>query len=79
MTQPLRYAINVTRDGCVHHEAGLPAHAEAMAFSTDELLRSGTFAAGGAVTAAGLAAAADPLCAHGLDRPETRRTVVLPR
>ncbi|MDQ1082251.1 MULTISPECIES: dihydrofolate reductase family protein [Microbacterium] len=42
MTQPLRYAINVTLDGCVHHEAGLPPDAESMAFWTDELRRSGT-------------------------------------
>ena len=42
MTQPLRYAINVTIDGCVHHEAGLPPDAESMAFWTDELRRSDT-------------------------------------
>lgn len=36
MTQPLRYAINVTLDGC-SHEAGLPPDAESMAFWTDEL------------------------------------------
>jgi len=42
MTQPLRYAINVTLDGCVHHEAGLPPDAESMAFWTDELRRSDT-------------------------------------
>ncbi len=35
MTQPLRYAINVTLDGCVHHEAGLPPDAESIAFWTD--------------------------------------------
>ncbi|MCJ1708530.1 dihydrofolate reductase family protein [Microbacterium sp. VKM Ac-2923] len=40
MTQPLRYGINVTLDGCVHHEAGLPTDAESMAFWTDELRRS---------------------------------------
>jgi dihydrofolate reductase len=32
--------INVTLDGCVHHEAGLPPDAESMAFWTDELRRS---------------------------------------
>ena len=42
MTQTLRYAINVTLDGCVHHEAGLPPDAESMAFWTDELRRSDT-------------------------------------
>lgn len=42
MTQPLRYAINVTLDGCVHHEAGLAPDAESMAFWTDELRRSDT-------------------------------------
>ncbi len=42
MTQPLRYAINVSLDGCVHHEAGLPPDAESMAFWADELRRSGT-------------------------------------
>nr|WP_154923777.1 dihydrofolate reductase family protein [Microbacterium testaceum] len=42
MTQRLRYAINVTLDGCVHHEAGLPPNAESMAFWTDELRRSDT-------------------------------------
>ena len=40
MTQPLRYGINVSLDGCVHHEAGLPPDAELMAFWTDELRRS---------------------------------------
>ncbi|KQT75264.1 dihydrofolate reductase family protein [Microbacterium sp. Leaf436] len=40
MTQPLCYGINVTLDGCVHHEAGLPPDAESMAFWTDELRRS---------------------------------------
>lgn len=42
MTQPLRYAINVTLDGCVHHEDGLPPDPESMAFWTDELRRSDT-------------------------------------
>ena len=42
MPQPLRYGINVTLDGCVHHEAGLPPDAESMAFWTDELRRSDT-------------------------------------
>ena len=42
MPQPLRYGINVSLDGCVHHEAGLPPDAESMAFWTDELRRSET-------------------------------------
>ncbi len=42
VTQPLRYAINTTLDGCCHHEAGLPPDAESMAFWTDELRRSDT-------------------------------------
>lgn len=42
MPQPLRYGINVSLDGCVHHEAGLPPDAESMAFWTDELRRADT-------------------------------------
>ncbi len=42
MTQLLRYGINVSLDGCVLHEAGLPPDAESMAFWTDELRRSDT-------------------------------------
>lgn len=42
MAQPLRYAINVTLDGCCSHEEGLPPDAESMAFWTDELRRSDT-------------------------------------
>ena len=42
MTPPLRYGINVSLDGCVHHEAGLRPDAESMAFWTDELRRSDT-------------------------------------
>ena len=38
--QALRYGINVTLDGCVHHEAGLPPDAESMALWTAELERS---------------------------------------
>lgn len=37
----LRYAINVTLDGCVHHEAGIPPDEEAMRFWTDEMERAG--------------------------------------
>lgn len=35
--RPLRYAINVTLDGCCHHEAGLPPDEESMRFWTAEL------------------------------------------
>ncbi|MBN9632549.1 MAG: dihydrofolate reductase family protein [Actinobacteria bacterium] len=35
--RPLRYAINVTLDGCVHHEAGLPPDEESMRFWTAEM------------------------------------------
>ena len=38
--RPLRYAINVTLDGCVHHEAGLPPDEEFMRFWTAEMERS---------------------------------------
>lgn len=38
--QALRYGINVTLDGCVHHEAGSPPDAESMALWTAELERS---------------------------------------
>lgn len=38
--QPLRYGTNVTLDGCVHHEAGLPPDAASMALWTAELERS---------------------------------------
>ena len=33
----LRYSINVTLDGCVHHEAGLPPDAESMEFWTAQM------------------------------------------
>lgn len=42
MPQPLRYAINVTLDGCCSHEAGLPPDVESMMFWTDELRDSDT-------------------------------------
>ncbi|MFC3687968.1 dihydrofolate reductase family protein [Aquipuribacter hungaricus] len=32
--RPLRYSINVTLDGCCHHEAGLPPDEESMRFWT---------------------------------------------
>ncbi|WP_341956122.1 dihydrofolate reductase family protein [Microbacterium sp. LWH13-1.2] len=34
--RPLRYAINVTLDGCVHHEAGVAPDEELMGFWTAE-------------------------------------------
>lgn len=40
MTRPLRYAINVSLDGCCHHEAGLPPDEESMRFWTAELARA---------------------------------------
>jgi dihydrofolate reductase len=36
----LRYSINVTLDGCCHHEAGLPPDAESMGFWADEMERA---------------------------------------
>ena len=33
----LRYSINVTLDGCCHHEAGLPPDEESMAYWTAEM------------------------------------------
>ena len=38
--RPLRYGINVTLDGCVHHEAGMPPDGESMRFWTAEMERS---------------------------------------
>jgi len=38
--RPLRYAINVTLDGCCHHEAGLPPDEESMRFWTAEMERA---------------------------------------
>ena len=38
--RPLRYAINVTLDGCCHHEAGLPPDEESMAFWTERMARA---------------------------------------
>ncbi|MBS1837369.1 MAG: dihydrofolate reductase family protein [Actinobacteria bacterium] len=37
--RPLRYSINVTLDGCCHHEAGLPPDAESMRYWTAEMER----------------------------------------
>ncbi|WP_243076682.1 dihydrofolate reductase family protein [Microbacterium sp. SS28] len=36
----LRYSINVTLDGCVHHEAGLAPNEESMRYWTAEMERS---------------------------------------
>ncbi|MGN8553255.1 UNVERIFIED_CONTAM: dihydrofolate reductase family protein [Microbacterium sp. SLM126] len=38
--RPLRYSINVTLDGCCHHEAGLPPDEESMAYWTAEMERA---------------------------------------
>lgn len=38
--RPLRYSINVTLDGCCHHEAGLPPDEESMRYWTAELERA---------------------------------------
>ncbi len=37
----LRYSINVTLDGCCHHEAGLPPDEESMRYWTAEMERAG--------------------------------------
>lgn len=38
--KPLRYSINVTLDGCCHHEAGLPPDEESMRYWTAEMERA---------------------------------------
>lgn len=38
--RPLRYSINVTLDGCCHHEAGLPPDAESMRYWTAAMERA---------------------------------------
>lgn len=38
--RPLRYSINVTLDGCCHHEAGLPPDEESMQYWTAEMERA---------------------------------------
>ena len=38
--RPLRYGINVTLDGCVHHEAGIAPDDESMRFWTAEMQRA---------------------------------------
>lgn len=38
--RPLRYSINVTLDGCCHHEAGPPPDEEAMRFWTARMARA---------------------------------------
>jgi dihydrofolate reductase len=37
--RPLRYSINVTLDGCCHHEAGLPPDEESMQYWTAQMQR----------------------------------------
>jgi dihydrofolate reductase len=38
--RPLRYSINVTLDGCCHHEAGIPPDEESMRYWTAEMARA---------------------------------------
>jgi dihydrofolate reductase len=38
--RPLRYSINITLDGCVHHEAGSPPDEQTMAYWTDQMARA---------------------------------------
>ena len=38
--RPLRYSINVTLDGCCHHEAGLPPDEESMRYWTAVMQRA---------------------------------------
>ena len=38
--RPLRYSINVTLDGCCHHEAGLMPDAESMEYWTEAMRRA---------------------------------------
>jgi dihydrofolate reductase len=38
--RPLRYCINVSLDGCVHHEAGLAPDEESMAYWTAQMERA---------------------------------------
>ena len=38
--RPLRYSINVTLDGCCHHEAGLPPDEESMRYWTAAMERA---------------------------------------
>ena len=38
--RPLRYSINVTLDGCCHHEAGLPPDEESMRYWTGAMERA---------------------------------------
>ncbi|MDT9591748.1 dihydrofolate reductase family protein [Nocardioides zeae] len=38
--RPLRYSINVTLDGCCHHEAGVAPDEESMAYWTAEMSRA---------------------------------------
>jgi dihydrofolate reductase len=38
--RPLRYSINVTLDGCCHHEAGIPPDEESMGYWTAAMARA---------------------------------------
>lgn len=35
--RPLRYSINLTLDGCCHHDAGLPPDDESMQYWFDKM------------------------------------------
>ncbi len=37
--RPLRYSINITLDGCCHHEAGIPPDEESMRYWTAQIAR----------------------------------------
>lgn len=38
--RPLRYSINITLDGCAHHEAGIMPDEESMQFWTEDMARA---------------------------------------
>ncbi|NQX11603.1 dihydrofolate reductase family protein [Microbacteriaceae bacterium VKM Ac-2855] len=38
--RPLRYSINITLDGCCHHEAGLPPDEESMRYWAEQMQRA---------------------------------------
>jgi dihydrofolate reductase len=44
--QTLKYSINVTLDGCCHHEAGLPPDDESMAYWTERIQQAGALVYG---------------------------------
>jgi dihydrofolate reductase len=38
--RPLRYSINMTLDGCTHHEAGIPSDEESMQYWTSQIAQA---------------------------------------